>query len=243
MYKNRKGVVIMVRHMSKVAGVLACLLMFSFTTSSFASDGTQVQTNFENLSLQDFYSFEDIPQELLDPNFYSEDEIIYIPNEYLNPHHPDSIGLTFIPGNTGGGEFQTFAIGATAGIYFIPGIGQIALTVTGALVIGGVTIAVGSWLYNQVAGYFAGKAYADAKNKGTKTNEHSSTSSSSLPVTGKEYSSKDRVSGGKVVQRRYYDKSGKADLDIDYTNHGNPAKHPKVPHRHDWVNGSRGGQY
>lgn len=22
--------------------------------------------------------------------------------------------------------------------------------------------------------------------------------------------------------------------DIDYTNHGNPKEHPKVPHTHDW---------
>lgn len=32
-------------------------------------------------------------------------------------------------------------------------------------------------------------------------------------------------------------------MDIDYTNHGNVKKHPKVPHRHDWKNGNRGKWY
>lgn len=32
-----------------------------------------------------------------------------------------------------------------------------------------------------------------------------------------------------------YDENGNADLDIDYTNHGNPKQHSKVPHRHDWT--------
>lgn len=38
------------------------------------------------------------------------------------------------------------AIAATA---FIPGIGEAALTVGGAIIIGGATIAAGSWLYNK----------------------------------------------------------------------------------------------
>lgn len=46
--------------------------------------------------------------------------------------------------------------------------------------------------------------------------------------------SKDLYKDNKLVQRRYYDKDGKADEDIDYTNHGNPKQHPKVPHRHKW---------
>ncbi|SET54334.1 hypothetical protein SAMN05443270_0430 [Lacrimispora sphenoides] len=37
-----------------------------------------------------------------------------------------------------------------AGVYFIPGIGEIAIAATGAIVVAGVTIAVGSWLYNTI---------------------------------------------------------------------------------------------
>ena len=41
------------------------------------------------------------------------------------------------------------------------------------------------------------------------------------------------------IQERYYDENGEAKMDVDYTNHGNPKRHPKVPHRHRWVNGRR----
>ena len=141
------------------------------------------------------------------------------------------------PGN---GEFQTLAIGAAAGLYFIPGIGQILLTATGVLVIGGVTIAAGSWLYNQVAAYFAEKSNEKAKKDGAKTANHSTQSTStksSLPTTGKALSSKDLKDSSGVKQRRYYDKNGKADLDIDFRHAGNY----KFPHRHTWTNGSRSG--
>ena len=38
--------------------------------------------------------------------------------------------------------------------------------------------------------------------------------------------------GGKLIQERYYDSDGRAYLDIDYSNHGNPRTHPNVPHQH-----------
>ena len=38
---------------------------------------------------------------------------------------------------------------------------------------------------------------------------------------------------GKLNTERYYDNNGKAYLDIDYSDHGNPSTHPHVPHEHD----------
>lgn len=45
-------------------------------------------------------------------------------------------------------------------------------------------------------------------------------------------------SDGKLEKERQYDYRGRAELDIDYTNHGNPSRHPNVPHAHkrDWSN-------
>jgi hypothetical protein len=43
-----------------------------------------------------------------------------------------------------------------------------------------------------------------------------------------------------VKQRRYYDKNGNADMDIDYR-HGGTGH--TFPHRHDWNNGVRGPAY
>ncbi len=39
---------------------------------------------------------------------------------------------------------------------------------------------------------------------------------------------------GEVIGDRTYDSDGKAFEDTDYTDHGNPAQHPKVPHKHSW---------
>lgn len=80
---------------------------------------------------------------------------------------------------------------------------------------------------------------------GTKTDNYSIQNGGSLKRKGKPNSSRDLKdpSTGKVKQRRYYDKNGKADIDIDYTNHGNAKQHPKVPYRHNWKNGIRGKGY
>lgn len=32
----------------------------------------------------------------------------------------------------------------------------------------------------------------------------------------------------------FFDKNGRAQKDIDYTDHGNPKEHPQVPHEHKW---------
>lgn len=93
------------------------------------------------------------------------------------------------------------------------------------------------------------QVYNTAKSKGTKTASHSkvskSTKTKSLPYkSSKPYSSKDFYDGKKLKQRRYYDKNGKAQMDIDYTNHGNAKLHPKVPHRHNFNSkGVRGKDY
>ena len=132
-----------------------------------------------------------------------------------------------------------------AGTWEIPGVGLVVVTVAGVILIKDVVIPAGSWTYKKVINWFENRAYNKAKENGSKTNDHSTQTGGSLPTKGRPNSSKDKKNPktGKVVQRRYYDKDGNADMDIDYTNHGNPKQHPKVPHRHDWKNGKRGPAY
>jgi hypothetical protein len=40
---------------------------------------------------------------------------------------------------------------------------------------------------------------------------------------------------GNTIMERYFDSNGLAKYDMDFTNHGNPKTHPKIPHRHDWT--------
>ena len=84
-----------------------------------------------------------------------------------------------------------------------------------------------------------------AKNTGEPTDKHSTQSTSegsSLPKTGTPYSSKDLEDSEGVKQRRYYDKNGNADMDMDIDYRHGGTGHT-FPHRHDWNNGVRGPAY
>ncbi|WP_066497301.1 hypothetical protein [Abyssisolibacter fermentans] len=132
-----------------------------------------------------------------------------------------------------------------AGTWWIPGVGEVVITVAGVIVIGGAVISGGTWVYNKVVNWFEAKAdseYEDAKDDGTETDDHEVVKGkSSLPTKGKPRSLKDLDDGNGVKQRRYYDENGNADMDIDYR-HGGTGSHT-FPHRHDWTNGSRGSAY
>lgn len=139
---------------------------------------------------------------------------------------------------------QTRSAALVAGTWWIPGIGQVIVTAAGAVIIAGAVVEVGSWIYNAVSDWFAERAeqqeYEDAKEEGAPTDDHSTQSTSakkSLPPTGRPRSSKDLVDDEGVKQRRYYDKNGNPDLDIDYR-HGGVGH--KFPHRHQWTDGQRG---
>ncbi|WP_301389550.1 hypothetical protein [Enterococcus entomosocium] len=47
---------------------------------------------------------------------------------------------------------------AAAGVYLIPGVGEVALAATGAIILGGVTIGAGHWAYKTIKNYFTNKA-------------------------------------------------------------------------------------
>jgi hypothetical protein len=45
---------------------------------------------------------------------------------------------------------------------------------------------------------------------------------------------------GEPLTRRWFDSNGRATRDVDFTDHGNPANHPEVPHEHIWEYGPDG---
>ncbi|WP_145411122.1 hypothetical protein [Paenibacillus xylanexedens] len=138
-----------------------------------------------------------------------------------------------------------------AGVYFIPGVGEVALLATGGVVVLGVTYYAGSAVYNKVKAYFtskdaaaaeaaAEKAYEDAKKNGTKAGTHTDKYPpfNKLGTQGKPRSSEDLYDSKGLKQRRYYDKNGNADEDIDYDHSNGDGTHT-FPHRHKWINGRR----
>ncbi|MED1437093.1 hypothetical protein P4U23_00485 [Aeribacillus composti] len=93
---------------------------------------------------------------MIDGKFYSPEEF----EEYLKS--PEIVVLS--DGN-GGSSIQPFFALAPA-IYFVPGVGQVALLATGAIVVGGVTIKAGSWLYKTISNYFNDPKRVIASNYG-----------------------------------------------------------------------------
>lgn len=127
------------------------------------------------------------------------------------------------------------------GSLFIPGVGTAVITATGVVIVSGVAIASGSWLYKKVTNYVKTETinrYNSGKRNGYAALIHSTQYGGSLPVKGKPNSSKDLRDSSGLKQRRYYDKNGNAELDIDYR-HGGNGKEP-FPHKHKWTNGKRG---
>lgn len=227
-----------------------CLSLFMTVILMFTMSTTGVSARENNFSefdkiekiiikSEDVYS-EDI---YINGNFYTKEEFLNLLEQSIFSEDSiinDKLG---IKGNLDSNQVSSFSVTGTliAGTWYIPGVGQVVITTAGVIIIGGSIIAAGTWLYNTVSTYFAEKSYEKAKKDGTKTENHSTKTStsgdSSLPTTGAPLSSKDLKDSQGVKQRRYYDKNGKADLDIDYRHAGNY----KFPHRHTWSNGKRSG--
>lgn len=55
-----------------------------------------------------------------------------------------------------------------------------------------------------------------------------------VDTTGAPNSVFDNYKNGNLDSRRYFGRTGKPRLDIDFTNHGNSKLHPIVPHAHGW---------
>lgn len=60
------------------------------------------------------------------------------------------------------------------------------------------------------------------------------TNEKKVPIHNTPNSVVEKIIDNKIVTRRFFGKNGKVKLDIDFTNHGNPKKHPIVPHAHSW---------
>lgn len=234
--------------MKKYTRFFSLLMLFTLLFEVFGPVGSTVvyAENVSDISSEvvvtdegifvngEFYSQETF-EKLLESAPYVETEYdLPDSNTTYNLHYPSSsLAVTTLAANAG--ELGGFLVGT----WMIPGIGKVVVTAVGTVIIAGAVIKAGTWAFNTVKTFFADKAYKKAKDGGTKTKNHSASTARSLPTKGTPRSSRDQLINGKLKQRRYYDKNGAPDMDIDYTNHGNAKLHPKVPHRHDWIKGVR----
>jgi len=193
--------------------IFALSVMFS---SPIVEAKAYEQTNYNNIEIAELILTE---------------EEIQLANDYIQSQI-----------NNGNIAIMPRSVAALAGTFFIPGVGQVVITTAGVIIVGGAVVATGSWLGKKVTSwvknYKIEKGYNEAKNSGSKTKDHSTQNGGSLSTKGRPNSSKDLVDNKGIKQRRYYDKNGNADLDIDYR-HGGNGKEP-FPHKHKWNNGIRG---
>lgn len=139
-------------------------------------------------------------------------------------------------------------------VYAIPGIGEVAILATGAILVGGIVYKAGSWVYEEVTTWIANEknsqaeeeeaaimeSYENAKSAGERTDNHSDimyedSNNGSLEARDQDsYSSQDLYGeDGELKQRRYFDADGNAELDIDFS-HSNGDNSHTFPHQHDW---------
>ncbi|MBB6020395.1 hypothetical protein HNR77_001456 [Paenibacillus sp. JGP012] len=218
-----KKVVSALLSLSLLVGVAGIQVYAEASDESAKVDQTSSATNSEqDVTTITYQDYDVIPAEGLSNNYLSEDQLA-----------------------------ESKVAGLAAGVYFIPGIGEVALLVTGGVVIAGATYYAGSVVYNKVKAYLSSKdaadaeiaaeaAYKEAKKNGTKTGTHEDKYPpfNNLLTKGKPRSSEDLYDSKGLKQRRYYDSNGNADEDIDY-DHSNADGSHTFPHRHKWINGVR----
>lgn len=85
---------------------------------------------------------------------------VYIHNVYYTQEQFNQLLETAqeIETNNGNQPRSVAVGGLIAGTWYIPGVGQVIVTAAGAILVAGVAIEVGSWIYNAVAEWFATRA-------------------------------------------------------------------------------------
>lgn len=119
-----------------LAGMLACVMVVSTSTTAFAENNS-TYVNVDNAT--------DVAG-----NVIITDDGVTINGIYYTKTEFESLLNKAVKVETA----QTRAAIA-AGIYFIPGIGEIAIAATGAIVVAGVAVAAGSQLYDTITNWLS----------------------------------------------------------------------------------------
>ena len=143
--------------MKKSYKVLSCVLVSSLVLSNTVpimaaenGDATIVSSATQTASIQ------------VDNSGITINGIYYTPKEF------EKLLDTAVPIKASNSGVQTYSIaiaGAAAGSYFIPGVGEVLIAATGAVIVGGVAISAGSWAYKKIVSYF--KEHTKNKRKST----------------------------------------------------------------------------
>ena len=122
-----------------VALGLSCLIAINTTTVTFAQNSTSNQ------------EYESANNEVSNSVIIKNSGVIINGTYYSIAEFESLLDHAILISETSNSSARIAAIGA--GIYFIPGIGEVVIAATGAIAVAGVTITVGTWLYKDTAGH------------------------------------------------------------------------------------------
>ncbi|EAE0901572.1 hypothetical protein Y136_03280 [Listeria monocytogenes] len=135
--------------------IVASLLVLSITLTGFPLSFINHEL-FETVALADEVSKESSNEKVSKPVVVTNDDLIINGKKYNEEELKALLDQTV--------SIQPRMIGAAA-LYFVPGVGQVALTATGVIILGGVTIGAGHWAYKTIKNYF--KEHTKNKRKST----------------------------------------------------------------------------
>ncbi|XZH90643.1 hypothetical protein ACSXEW_16525 (plasmid) [Clostridium perfringens] len=78
------------------------------------------------------------------PDLILSEQEIKLANEYIQSQL-NSGNIVLMP--------RSFALGAFAGSFLIPGVGKVIITTAGKIIVGGATVAAGSWLGKKISNW------------------------------------------------------------------------------------------
>ena len=123
-------------YLKYIAGMLACVIVATTSTTAFA-EINYTYVNVDNAT--------DVTG-----NVIITDDGVTINGIYYTKAEFESLLNKAVKVETA----QT-RIAIAAGVYFIPGIGEIVIAATGAILVTGVAVAAGSWLYNTITNWLS----------------------------------------------------------------------------------------
>ncbi|CAH2215081.1 hypothetical protein [Tepidibacter aestuarii] len=217
-----------------IATLLTLIMLFVPTANVFANTYDVNPSNNEevNIHLENIDEMEYIPQEFFDPNHpdaIKDPEVIAKFEKMLEKIEEDSKPRRSKRSISGGA--------AIIAVYEIPGIGEVALLATGAIIVGGALYKAGSWLYEKVANYLGTKTMREGKNW-----THGGSEKEILEkVGGKRGTEKGDCEVNRRDGTRKYKVRGKktnkhiGDIHYKQPVKGNP-KQKEPPHYHDNAN-------
>lgn len=133
----------------KTIGLAVAVVLSFGSGTAIAAESTISDTSNAHIAIQTIYSSTS-SNVIVDTNGVSINGVFYTQEEFR-----EALDHAILLTGEQSSGVSTRATIAAAGIYFIPGIGEVAIAATGVILVGGAVIATGSWLWNTISSWLS----------------------------------------------------------------------------------------